>query len=126
MYNAQLEISTMQEVQDVPIGNYLAGLMELVLRASTGPFVIEQGTGSWHTVTAERGGPALATFAQRADAELFARALPDLRAATAALVETLGLHRDAGFGRCAQDGQEVPCLTQRVLTAQLAPRAAAT
>lgn len=115
----------MSGVHDVDVGDYLAGLTELVLRATPGPFVINQPAGDGHTVMATNGRRPLATFTHRGDAELFARAPADLRAAAAALVETLGLHRDAGAGACAQDGQQVPCLTRRILIAQLAPRTAA-
>ena len=115
----------MSDAHDVDVGDYLAGLTELVLRASPGPFLINQPTGRGHTVTAVNGRHPLATFTHRGDAELFTRAPADLRAAAAALVETLGLHRDAGGGLCAQDSQQMSCLTRRVLIAQLAPRAAA-
>ena len=67
----------------------------------------------------------LATFAREADARLFARGLGDLRSLAAAVVETLGLHRDTGGGLCAQDGQPMPCLTRQVLIAQLGSRAVA-
>lgn len=107
------------------VGGYLADLAQVMARASSGPFVIGRSSDGGHTVTAVEGRRPLATFARRVDAELFALALPDLRAAAAALVETLGLHRDTGTGVCAQDGQEMQCLTRRVVIAQLAPRAAA-
>lgn len=114
----------MASVEEGGVGGYLADLARLTARGSAGPFRLGRADDGGHTVTPTEGRRPLAIFARRPDAELFVRALPDLRAMAAALVETLGLHRDAGGGVCAQDGQQVPCLTRRVLIAQLPPRAA--
>jgi hypothetical protein len=116
----------MPSVEALDIGDYLAELMKVVMRASPGPFSVSRAAGDWYEVSAVTGtARPIAAFARRTDAELFVRALPDLRAGVAALVETVGVHRDAGAGVCAQDGQKVPCLTRRVLIVQLMRRAEA-
>ena len=114
----------MAGVEEGGVGGYLADLARLTARGSAGPFRLGRADDGGHTVTAAGGRRPLAIFARRADAEFFVRALSDLRALAAALVETLGLHRDGGGGVCAQDGQEVPCSTRRVIVAQLPLRAA--
>lgn len=115
----------MPRVRDPAIGDYLAGLMTLVLRASPGPFAIRRTAGSEYAVTAADGGRSIATFTREADAQLFAQLLPDLRALAAAAAEVLSLHRDDGRGLCVQEGQPAPCTTRRTIMTQLAPRAAA-
>jgi hypothetical protein len=112
--------------ETLDLGDYFTGLMTVVMRASPGPFSVSRAAGDWYEVSALAGAARpIATFARRTDAELFVRALSDLRAGVAALVETVGVHRDTGAGVCAQDGQKVPCLTRRVLIAQLMPPAEA-
>lgn len=115
----------MPGVQDVEVGDYLAELMGLVLRASPGPFEINSTAAGTHEVTVAGGGRLVATFARQVDADLFAQALSALRAETAVLIEALGQHHDDGTGVCAQDGQVLPCTTRRIFTTQLTPRAAA-
>lgn len=114
----------MASAERAGVGGYLADLARLTARGSAGPFRLSQVDDGGHAVTAAGGRRPLAIFARQADAEFFVRALSDLRAMAAALVETLGLHRDTGGGVCAQDGQQVPCLTRRVIIAQLPPLAA--
>lgn len=117
-------MSYMPTVKDADIGGYLAGLMKLVLRASPSPLVIRQQRRGGYAVEAASGGAPVARFTREPDAELFIRALGDLRAQSAALVEVLGQHQDGGTGVCRQDSQPVPCTTRRILAAELGPRAA--
>lgn len=109
---------------DTDLGGFVADLAGLLVRASPGPLEIDRPVRGWSTVVNDRQR-VVATFAREADAELFIRALPNLRTAAAALVEMLGLHRDAGGGVCAQDGQALPCRTRQAFSAQLSSRAAA-
>lgn len=100
---------------------YLASLMRTLLRVSPGPFATRRIRGGWHEVSAG-GRDAVARFTRPPDAALFVRAVADLRAVTAALLEVLTLHLDDGAGSCRQDGQQVPCTTRRAITDQLGPR----
>lgn len=126
----ELEIpymSTDEEVEGgdgVDVGDYLAELMRMLLRVSSGPLTVRRVPGSWHEVAAVGSAP-VAKFTRQADAALFVRVVGDLRAETAALVEVLTQHRDDGSGSCGQDGQPVPCTTRRLVLAQLKPRAVA-
>lgn len=114
----------MSGVQNLEVGGYLAELMQLVLRATPGPLVVSRAADGGYAVASANGSRPVATFVRQADAELFARALPGLRAETAAVIEALGQHHDDGTGVCAQDGQAVPCTTRRIVITQLLPRAA--
>ena len=105
----------------IDVGDYLAELTKMLLRVSPGPLTIRRSPGSWHQVAAAGGAP-VAKFTRVPDAVLFVRALADLRAGTAALIEVLTQHGDDGSGFCGQDGQTVPCTTRRLVLEQLGPR----
>lgn len=114
-------MSADQDVE-VDVGDYLAGLMKTLLRASPGPLVIRR-SGAWHEVAVVGGAP-IAKFTRGPDSVLFVRAWADLRVGTAALVEVVAQHRDDGSGCCGHDGQQVPCTTRRLVISQLGPRIA--
>jgi len=111
----------MREVQG-SVGDYLAGLTRLLVRASPGPLAVSRTSGSRYAVTGGSAQRPVATMGREADARLFARALPDLRVLATAVAEVLGRHHDDGAGRCVEDGQPVPCTTRRVLEDELCPR----
>lgn len=105
------------------IGRYLHELAQLVRRATPGPLVVRRTPDRRYTLTAAGTGRLVAVVNRSSDAEVFARDRLDLRALVAGVAEVIGRHHDDGSGRCAQDGQPVPCVTWRELQVQLAPRA---
>ena len=107
--------------QPADVGAYAVELMRLLLHVSPGPIAIRTSRPGRHEVTTEAGTP-IAKFTRAPDAALFVRALADLRAQTAAVVDVLAQHRDNGAGCCEQDGQQVPCTTRQLIIAQLGPR----
>lgn len=113
----------MLPVQEDLVGDYLAGVMDLVVRASPGPFRIEPAAGGRYALRTETGR-AVATVNREDDAKVFARDRLDLRVLVTAVAELLGWHYDDGTGHCAKDGEPVPCTTRRLFDAELSPRAA--
>jgi hypothetical protein len=93
----------------------LAALMERVVRASAGPFMVVQTASRRHTVTAGPGGRMVASFTRAADAQLFVRSVPALRELVGAVSEVLGYHLDDGTGRCAECATPYRCRTRRTL-----------
>jgi hypothetical protein len=109
----------MPSVGEAELGRYLDDLMALVARATPGPFAIGRTPDRRYALTAANGRP-VAVVNRRSDAEVFARDRLDLRALVLGVAEVLGRHHDDGEGRCAQDGQPVPCETRRELATRLA------
>lgn len=105
------------------VGDYLADLMALVVRATPGPFTITRGTDGRWNVASTYGGQQLAGVAREADAKLIARALPAVRSLASATAEVLALHHDDGDGGCTECGQPMDCRTRRAVSNELAPRA---
>jgi hypothetical protein len=105
----------MSSVHEVGVDDYLADLMERVLRASPGPFLVVPGPAGRHAVARARGGAVIASFRRAGDAELFARALVDLRMLATSISEVLGLHHDGGAGWCEKCGERAPCATRELL-----------
>jgi len=104
------------------VGEYLGDLMDLVVRASPGPFaVVHRSTGRWE-ITRAPTGAVVATTSRQADAQLLAAALPAIRGLASALAAVLGQHRDLGGRICAADGQQMPCATRRAIEDELRSR----
>jgi hypothetical protein len=106
-----------------PVGAYLADLMAHVLRASPGPLTTSPRRGSSFQVTSASVSRPVATFGRQADAQLYARAVPDLRALASVVAELVAGHHDDGKGRCASCGESAPCRVRHIIDAELAPRA---
>ena len=108
--------------QEDQIGQYLGELMALVARATPGAFAVERTTDRRYALTTENGR-LVAVVNRRSDAELFARDRLDLRALVSGVAEVLHRHRGDDRGRCALDGELMPCTTRRDLALQLDQRA---
>jgi hypothetical protein len=109
--------------QEDQIGRYLGELMALVARATPGAFSVERTTDRRYALTTENGR-LVAVVNRRSDADLFARDRLDLRALVSGVAEVLSRHHPDGRGKCAQDGELMPCTTRRDLGLQLGQRAA--
>ena len=113
----------MLEVQEPDTaGDYLGDLMNLVVRASPGPFtVVRGGRGRWQIVRAG-ANYVVASVSRHVDAELLAVALPAIRALSSAVAGVLAQHREAGDGTCGGCGRPMPCPTREAIEHELAPR----
>jgi hypothetical protein len=98
--------------------------MALVARATPGLLVVRRTGDRRYALSTAHGRP-VAVVNRRSDAEVFARDRLDLRALVTGAAEVLARHHDNGHGRCAQDGEPVPCTTRQDLSMQLEQRAAA-
>lgn len=103
-------------VEDDEVGDYLVGLMELLLRTSTGPFTIQTTSRRRHTVvTAAPHAQTVASFTRPVDAELFIRSAMGLQKVVQAFAEIRSYHHDDGTGFCAECHKHFPCETRRAV-----------
>lgn len=107
------------------VGRYLEDLMALVARATPGLLVVERTADRRYTLSTA-SGRLVAVVNRRSDAAVFARDRLDLRALVTGVAEVLARHHDRGDGRCAHDGEPVPCTTRQDLTMQLKQRVEST
>lgn len=113
----------MLEVQERDTAaEYLSGLMDLVVRASPGPFRLTPASrGQWRIVGG-RADAVIAIVTRRVDAELLAAALPAIRALASATAAVLGQHRPGAEGGCVSCGQPAPCSTRLTIEHELSAR----
>ena len=100
-------------VMEKDVGDELTGLMDLVMRASTGPLDVRTTSSRRHAVT--RGQRLVGSFPKREDALLFLRAADLLEHFIGGMGEVLARHHDAGDGRCAECRQPSICPTRRAI-----------
>ena len=103
-------------LEDDEVGEYLVGLMELLLRASTGPFTVQTTSRRRHTVViAPANVQPVASFTRPVDAELFVRSAMGLQNVVQAFAEIRRYHYDDGTGHCAECQKSFPCGTRRAV-----------
>jgi len=113
-------------VEDDEFGEYLVGLMELLLSSSTGPFDIQQTHRRRYVVVATSPQEQfVASFTRRPDAELFVRTAMGLQNVVTVFAEIRSRHYDDGTGLCAECSKPFACETRLAVLRLAGVRAAA-